>query len=775
MDVTEVGPYSRVRCPGCGDEVRVKTEMGPYRLVRRIAMGGMSVVFVARDPTLEREIAVKVLSEESSANEKREAEFKREAKLTATVSHPNVVRVFTVGRAFDRFFIAMELVSGQSLEERMSVHGALPEHEVIALALQVVDGLRAANSAGLIHRDVKPGNILIDDNETAKIVDFGLSLLTEDGSARPEELWATPYYVSPETLQHVEEDHRADIYALGATLYHALAGVPPIDDKVMSNSVLRESKENITPLKSVAPWLSTEVVRTVERAMEHDPSNRFADYDEFRVSLETARTMLEKRGAHVPVHGAVRAQRRERAETHRKTWVVAGGGLILALLTAAAFLIGKMRKESTVEEEPVGPAPVILPGSDPNLDPEVAMAINESYEGARQALADDDFVVAEELFVRVWHDEKAPTQTAAWAGFEAAVAAYLDGRSGDARKHLAELYDFVNERGAAESLLGRRLHAVAELLTDIRFIPEDRLPQVLEDPFRATTFLAMALKSWEQGQLKRANAMFERFVGAGPWKDAEWMSVYQQLASRYPRDYRELGQADRSIEGKNRAQLQESIEALDELYTSLRTRGRARFNVKVWQTDLIRRLRFLKNRRVAPEWKALREEVARNHFTEVRFAEAAEVFKAAKLEGELDLQQRTAMVFLCEASEKFLEDLTLTLGPGANGVDVSTRQGVRYTQIIGSQKGGLMVEKTGAARSLAWKEIEPLSLLVLHRILVDASENERQKEARLLQSAAFAWLNGLVPESMGIAQELIKLKPSFAATWEQMMEYLAVE
>ena len=161
MDVTDVGPYSRVRCPECGEEVRVKTEMGSYRLVRRIAFGGMSVVFVARDLTLDREIAVKVLSEEFSADEKREAQFRSEARLTATVSHPNVVRVYTVGRAFGRFFIAMELVSGQSLDERMSAHGALPEDAVIRLALQVVDGLRAAKGAGLIHRDIKPKNIMI--------------------------------------------------------------------------------------------------------------------------------------------------------------------------------------------------------------------------------------------------------------------------------------------------------------------------------------------------------------------------------------------------------------------------------------------------------------------------------------------------------------------------------------------------------------------------------------------------------------------------------------
>jgi tRNA A-37 threonylcarbamoyl transferase component Bud32 len=773
MDVTEVGPYTRVRCPGCGDEVRVKTEMGSYRLVRRVAFGGMSVVFVARDPTLDREIAVKVLSEEYSADEKREKQFEREAKLTATVSHPNVVRVFTVGRAFDRFFIAMELVSGQSLEERMSVHGALPEADVISLALQVVDGLRAAQGAGLIHRDVKPGNILIDDSETAKIVDFGLSLLTEGGTVRAaEDVWATPYYVAPEALDHADEDHRSDIYALGATLYHALAGVPPIEAKEMSKRILREAKKNVTPLKTVAPWLSSEMVRTVEKAMEHEPARRFESYGKFRVSLETARGVLEARGAHVPVHGAVRAQRRERHHAHRKAWLAGVIVLVLVLTTATAYLVGKLRKQQTVEEESGGPVPVIVPGSDPTLDPETAMAINDAYEGAREALAEDDFVVAEQQFVRVWNHERTPTQTAAWAGFEAAVAAYLDGRSGDARQHLADLYDFVIEKRATDTILGRRLHAAAEVLTGISFVPEERIPKVLDNPFRATTFFAMALKTWEQGQLARANEMFGRLAAAGPWPEAEWMSAYQRLATRYVADFNQLSRADRAIEGKNRAELQESIEAMDEIYTSLRTRGRARFNVKVWQSELMGRLRYLNTRQVAPRWMEFRNEVARDYFAEARFLEGAAHLKSAKLKGELEMKQRTVLISLCEASNAFLADLTETLGPGANGVNVNTRAGVRYTQIIGSQKGGLLVEKNGAARSLGWKDIEPLSLLVLHRILIDASGSVMQKERRLLQSASFGWLNGLKPEADGIAEELIVVKPSFGVEWEQMKEVL---
>jgi len=771
MDVTDEGPFTRVRCPGCGDEVRVKTEMGGYRLVRRVAFGGMSVVYVARDPTLDREIAVKVLSEDYSADRKREEQFEREAKLTAAVSHPNVVRVFTVGRAFDRFFIAMELVSGQSLEQRMSVHGALPEDDVISLALQVVEGLRAAKGAGLIHRDIKPGNILIDDNGTAKIVDFGLSLLAEGGPLPAEALWATPDYVAPEALEHAGEDHRSDIYALGATLYHALSGISPIETKEISTRALRQAKRNVPPLKKAAPWLSSEVVRIVEKAMAHNPAKRFDLYEEFHLSLETAREVLEARGQHFPVHGAVRAQRRERQKTHRRAWLAGGTALAVLFATATAFLVGKIRNSDRADEGPAGPVPVIVPGSDPTLDPESAMEINAAYEGARQALAEDDFVVAEQQFMRVWHHEDSPVPTAAWAGFEATVAAYLDGRSGDARQHLADLLDFLVKKRGQETKLGRRLLSSIEVLTALSFVPEERVPKLLDDPFRATAFFAMALKLWEQGQLERAHGMFERLSHSGPWPETEWMEVYQELAGRYVVDYRQLGRADHSMEGKNRAEVQAAIEELDEIYTSLQTRGRARFNVKVWQTELMRRLRELRERRVAPHWKELRDEITRE-FAEAKFPDGVERLKAARPKGELEQKQRAALVDLAEAAGAFLVDLERALAPGATGVDVRTRKGEQFTQIIGSQEGGLLVEEKGAARSLGWGEVDPVALLLLHRKLVETAAELPQKDGLLFHSAAFAWLHGLHAEAEGVAKELIELKPSFAAEWEQIKEVL---
>ena len=211
--------------------------------------------------------------------------------------------------------------------------------------------------------------------------------------------------------------------------------------KEITNRAAREAKRNIPPLKKVAPWLSSEIVQIVEQAMKHDPARRFEDYEEFRTDLEMARMVLKAKGTKVPVHGAIRAKRRERDDAHRRVWLLGVWAVAFAALVAGSIHFFKVGRGDRAEEDPKGPHLVLDPERDPTLDPEVAMQINEAYEGARQALADDDFVVAEEQFLRVWHNEQAPTETGAWAGFEAAVAAFLDGRSADARQHLADLYD----------------------------------------------------------------------------------------------------------------------------------------------------------------------------------------------------------------------------------------------------------------------------------------------------------------------------------------------
>ncbi len=309
MSVAALPPYTRVACPTCGEENRIKKQFGPYTVTKRHAIGGMSSVFAGIDTTLNREVALKILSEEYSKDEKRIAAFEDEARLTASFSHPHVVKILTTGRAFGLFYIAMEFVPGGHLEHRIHEKGKLTEAEVLPLAIQIAEGLRGAQSAGLIHRDIKPGNILFDAEGNAKIVDFGLALVTKGGEAKADEIWATPYYVPPEAIEGGAEDFRSDIYAFGATLYHALAGVPSCTEDTMDTRLLRIAKTKVVPLKRVAPEVSYETCAIVDRAMSYDPRNRFRSYDEMIVALEGAIKALDSVGASLGTAKAIALQR----------------------------------------------------------------------------------------------------------------------------------------------------------------------------------------------------------------------------------------------------------------------------------------------------------------------------------------------------------------------------------------------------------------------------------------------------------------------------------
>ncbi|MFM2171600.1 MAG: hypothetical protein RI957_1829, partial [Verrucomicrobiota bacterium] len=374
MDVSNVAPFSNVECPACQKHTRVKREFGPYTLLRRHAIGGMSMVFVGHDNTLDREVALKILSEEYSADEKRISSFEEEARITAAISHPHVVRVFKTGRAFDRFYIAMELVAGGHLEHQIRERGALPEAEALHLAIEVAEGLRAAHTVGLIHRDIKPGNILLDSAGSAKIVDFGLALMTKGGVAKPDELWATPYYVPPETIEGLEEDYRADVYAFGATFYHVLAGKPPCTETSMVTTQLREAKKHIMPLSMTCPNLTLETCAVIECAMAYNPQARFGSYDELIESLHTALVVVNARdknirkgiapGARPPVAVTLSpAERRRQAKKSQQKKIITTFLVIAvcaALATVAFKVLNSEQPSVVITPEPTNgdPTPV---------------------------------------------------------------------------------------------------------------------------------------------------------------------------------------------------------------------------------------------------------------------------------------------------------------------------------------------------------------------------------------------------------------------------------
>ena len=585
MDVSAVAPFANVECPNCGKHTRVKREFGPYTLVRRHAVGGMSMVFAARDHTLEREVALKILSEAYSANERRIAAFVEEARLTASFSHPNVVRVLTTGRAFERFYIAMEFVPGGHFEARIHELGKIPELEMLPLAIEVAHGLKAAHAAGLIHRDVKPGNILLDAEGHAKLVDFGLALVTHGGKAQATELWATPYYVPPETVEGAAEDFRSDIYAFGATLYHALSGQPSCGQESMATDVLREAKKRVVPLSLADPSISAATCRIVERAMAYDPKDRFSSYEQLIECLESVLSDLKSGRTEVSDTAASRRAAKKRKE--RLTVRVA----VLTALAVSAVAVGWITRAKhpavvlvppTVKSQP---APVVMDASS---------EIMKCYLKARSAVTAREFEQAANAFIALRDNPAVQEPTRTWAGVEAVLADYLNGQAAAARAQASATVEHARALPQDSPHIGKSL---LETLAHLNQLPPLPVPEAdaaaAAGASQVIATMLAGLKNWEQGMTARAAVCFQAVAAQKLPPDAGWAAIYQGLAGDYLSDYQIISGPLFTARPADTTACETTIHELDAALAALKTRGRARFNLRAWQLDLARQAKLM--------------------------------------------------------------------------------------------------------------------------------------------------------------------------------------
>ena len=259
---------------------------GRYRLVRRIASGGMGSVWEAEDTILHRRVAVKALSEALAEDRRFLERFRREARATAGLSHPNVAGVFDYGEDGGRPYIVMELIEGETLAERLRRHGRLPWRKAVAIMEPVASALGAAHEAGIIHRDVKPGNIMIARNGDVKVMDFGIAAAT----------WALPLtttsaamgtatYISPEQASGQGVSPQSDVYSLGVVLYEMLTGRPPFTGETPLALAMAHLHDTPPPVGQLAPDVPEPVASACEQALAKDPSARPATAAAFAALL----------------------------------------------------------------------------------------------------------------------------------------------------------------------------------------------------------------------------------------------------------------------------------------------------------------------------------------------------------------------------------------------------------------------------------------------------------------------------------------------------------
>ena len=266
---------------------------GRYRIERRLGAGGMSTVFEATDTVLERAVAVKLLAEHLADDEAFVARFRREARAAARLQHPNVVQVFDSGQDPEsrRHYIVMEYVDGPSCADLLREHKLLGIDETVAIIRDACHGLDYAHRAGVVHRDVKPGNLLIaEEVHTTKIADFGiakaaeLTRITQVGS-----VLGTAAYLSPEQAHGEEAGPASDIYSLGVCAYQFLTGRLPHEYTSLTELALKQQQDAITPITELRPEVPPELDEAVRLCLEREPVGRYASALQFAQAIEAGR------------------------------------------------------------------------------------------------------------------------------------------------------------------------------------------------------------------------------------------------------------------------------------------------------------------------------------------------------------------------------------------------------------------------------------------------------------------------------------------------------
>lgn len=278
IDITQFKPMSRQKCPDCGGEFQVPCQIGQYVLFKQIAAGAMGSVYTAYDEVLARRVALKIVSVPASRKDDLYEGALREARVQGAINHPNVAQVYAMSEDMGQPYIIMELVEGGSVLEHIKQHGPMEESDALKIGADAAAGLLAAQNLGMLHRDMKPANLLLSRERVAKVIDFGLAeRVTKQGEGK---VVGSPYYMAPEIAQGKVADHRADIYSLGASLFHMLVGKPPFRKKGAAprEIVLRRFKVPPPDPAQYVAGLSEQTSKLVQSMMALEPDGRPADY-----------------------------------------------------------------------------------------------------------------------------------------------------------------------------------------------------------------------------------------------------------------------------------------------------------------------------------------------------------------------------------------------------------------------------------------------------------------------------------------------------------------
>jgi hypothetical protein len=507
IDVGSLEPLTEVACPDCNTVFPVHSKLGHFTLLKVAGKGGMGVVYRAFDSELNREVALKLLKREQSADPGLVAKLDAEATITASVNHPNVVRVFSTGMANGRFYIAMELVDKGSFESLIKMQGVVSESQVLLVGIQAAAGLRAAKEHGLIHRDIKPANILFATASLAKLVDFGLAISQSEEESVRGEIWGTPYYIAPEKIEGKPEDFRSDIYSLGGTLFHAITGRPPFDGPDANTIALKHLQSPPVRIQSFAPHVSKRTAYVIDRMLHKDPEQRYESYDELIEHLQYARNELTQ-AASTPKKAkplVVEAPEENRAAS----WFTAAALLILVLgFLFRGVLFPKQASKRAVRET--------IPAS-------LLQAQNEVLSGS--------YSKAVQTLLQTLEDPKMSNSARMRALFLLSSLEVVVG-SNAAPVHLSNLRALASKISPEESDIAPVLSESAMIL-----LPGSRpamlsASDIRKGDLRSLLLFSNGLREWSIGSLESASADLRDFRLRAPTKDDPWMRSLAEIGNQ---------------------------------------------------------------------------------------------------------------------------------------------------------------------------------------------------------------------------------------------------
>lgn len=478
MNVSELGFFAELECPICGGVYRVHDTLANFRIDGILGVGGMSVVFSARDLVLGRELAIKVLNDIYRDNPERINRFEQECAMMARVRHENVVSVYSAGWSRGQFYIAMEKVAGRNLELLLAEHKCLMQDEALDVIRQIASGLKAAQEVGILHRDMKPGNVIITPEGQAKVLDFGLALEDRPDAVREEIIWATPFFVPPETLEGKTEDARTDIYALGMTLRSMVTGVTNFSESLHELSALLEKKRDLKPMTALYPNMDEGVCDLIDHMTAFDPKDRPANYEELLDEIAEVQNSV----------GGVAVEMKK--HRRRKLRCLLGGFAVVLLGGISALCVALLTSPPPIEEF------VDIPS-------QLQWSERDALLGACELFEDGDVDSAGESFRELF--EKSTTPAVKLAAF--LMLGLADGMSNVSPEFLQQFKELIagaESGNSSDFALAERCKTIPSLIENRQLTPESLSPE-LSAPLRSAILLLGARYSVKQGDGETAS------------------------------------------------------------------------------------------------------------------------------------------------------------------------------------------------------------------------------------------------------------------------------